>query len=134
MDKKIMQKWVKALRSNKYKQGKHALNCDNRFCCLGVLCDLYQKDAKAKKKKMLDVYIGMSDGDTDLYYYDNEEERLPDRVKDWAGLFSPIGDISEVPNIEKSRYKAYESLAMMNDMGKKFSTIANFIEKNYKHL
>lgn len=34
-------KWLKELRSGKYKQGYGGLrNRDNEFCCLGVLCDI----------------------------------------------------------------------------------------------
>lgn len=33
-------KWVEALRSGKYQQGKRALNKDNKFCCLGVAFDV----------------------------------------------------------------------------------------------
>lgn len=39
MDKKLKAKWVKALLSGKYKQGRGML-CrieDNSYCCLGVL-------------------------------------------------------------------------------------------------
>lgn len=37
MNKEIKIKWVTALRSGKYKQGKKALNINNNFfCCLGV--------------------------------------------------------------------------------------------------
>lgn len=44
MNKTLMLKWAKALRSGKYKQGKYALkNMDNTFCCLGVLCDISGK-------------------------------------------------------------------------------------------
>lgn len=36
------QKWLDALRSGKYKQGTGVLRDQyNRFCCLGVLCDVY---------------------------------------------------------------------------------------------
>lgn len=35
------QKWIEALRSKKYVQGRGRLRTtSNRFCCLGVLCDL----------------------------------------------------------------------------------------------
>lgn len=41
MDETIKRKWVKALRSGKYKQGRNALkNETNAFCCLGVLCEV----------------------------------------------------------------------------------------------
>ena len=35
-------KWVAALRSGDYNQGKHMLHNqrDNTFCCLGVLCEV----------------------------------------------------------------------------------------------
>jgi hypothetical protein len=41
MDKDLKDKWVEALRSGKYKQGREVLrNGDNEFCCLGVLADV----------------------------------------------------------------------------------------------
>jgi hypothetical protein len=37
--------WVAALRSGRYTQGKEYLrDRDNRFCCLGVYCDLVNPD------------------------------------------------------------------------------------------
>ncbi len=38
--KKRIQKWVKALRSGKYKQGRGALQSKKGYCCLGVLCKI----------------------------------------------------------------------------------------------
>lgn len=40
LTKQLLQKWVKALRSGKYKQGEGELRNNNHFCCLGVLCDI----------------------------------------------------------------------------------------------
>lgn len=40
MDPKLKRRWVRALRSRKYKQGREQLRDGNKFCCLGVLCDL----------------------------------------------------------------------------------------------
>lgn len=37
----LFEKWVSALRSGKYEQGKSRLRCGCKFCCLGVACDLY---------------------------------------------------------------------------------------------
>lgn len=37
MPKKIADKWLSALRSGKYKQGRLKLRIHNTFCCLGVL-------------------------------------------------------------------------------------------------
>ena len=47
MKKEIADKWVEALRSGKYKQGKSALKKDDSFCCLGVLCDIIGKGSIA---------------------------------------------------------------------------------------
>ena len=41
MRKELKEKWLEALRSGKYKQGRGDLrNVDDEFCCLGVLCDI----------------------------------------------------------------------------------------------
>jgi hypothetical protein len=34
-------RWVKTLRSGKYQQGNNFLRQGDRFCCLGVACDIY---------------------------------------------------------------------------------------------
>ena len=50
MNKKLKKEWIKALRSNKYKQGMGVLKSrGNFYCCLGVLCDI-SKDIKWSKK------------------------------------------------------------------------------------
>jgi len=40
MNPEIKQKWIEALKSGEYKQTDGKLRQDNRFCCLGVLCDI----------------------------------------------------------------------------------------------
>ena len=41
MEASLKAKWIEALRSGKYKQGRLALRTrDDHFCCLGVLCDI----------------------------------------------------------------------------------------------
>lgn len=45
MDPKMKRRWIRALRSGKYKQGHDRLRTeDNRFCCLGVVCDIVNPD------------------------------------------------------------------------------------------
>lgn len=42
-----MEKWVEALRSGDYEQGKNALeDPDGRMCCLGVLCAIKGVDVQ----------------------------------------------------------------------------------------
>ena len=53
MDKDFVKKWIEALRSGKYEQGKGKLFKDNFYCCLGVagicaqipLSEMYDKDS-----------------------------------------------------------------------------------------
>ena len=52
MNKTVIRKWIKALRSGKYKQGQGRLKDfeTGRYCCLGVLCEEYRKSDVGKKK------------------------------------------------------------------------------------
>jgi hypothetical protein len=136
MKKEIAKKWVKALRSGKYKQGKGYLKQFNnkhepKHCCLGVLCELYNDTMKKNHKKSLYVeeMVDGSDG-TDFIRFDLSDGGLPKAVRQWAGIACALGDFT----VEKDNYYIEECLADLNDSGKKFSTIANIIEKNVENL
>ena len=46
LDPEFKKKWVEALRSGKYEQGRTYLrSMENRYCCLGVACDLFNPKA-----------------------------------------------------------------------------------------
>ncbi len=40
MNPELKEKWVAALESGDYAQGQSYLQNNNKFCCLGVLCDV----------------------------------------------------------------------------------------------
>lgn len=138
-----MKRWVKALRSGKFKQGTGTLKQYNskgvaQHCCLGVLCELYNDSMKKSKKKTLPEKIYDNDSDFSHGYsrFGGKKEDLPKEVKDWAGMKSNLGKFTteetwfgdyKVGNVE-------ECLADLNDIGKKFKTIADIIEKNYEQL
>lgn len=63
-------KWLRALRSGKYKQARSNLRDGNRFCCLGVACDLSK--------------LGKWDGV--LYVIDEERSIEMSLAEDEAGL------------------------------------------------
>jgi hypothetical protein len=44
MNPEYKAKWIAALRSGAYKQGREALRNDDEFCCLGVLCDVIDQN------------------------------------------------------------------------------------------
>ena len=48
MKPEIKQKWINALRSGEYEQGRKSLRDRNKYCCLGVLCDLHAKETGNK--------------------------------------------------------------------------------------
>lgn len=106
MKKRVLTKWLKALRSGAYKQGRGALcqidkKGNESFCCLGVLCDLYQKEQKRNKKRGLTIeestyeYGDQRSLNTNTKFvrtYDFLDGTLPDRVIKWAGFTEFNGD------------------------------------------
>lgn len=57
MDAKLKTKWVKALRSGKFKQGDGGLYYDRKYCCLGVLCTVAGIDIKEAKRNRGNVEL-----------------------------------------------------------------------------
>jgi len=93
MLKEINELWVNALRSGKFKQGKEMLqDSEKHFCCLGVLCSLYNKEKHSSWK---DLNI-------------NGDEILPKKVMNWAGL------TSQNPNV-KYKDGTLQTLSNFND-------------------
>lgn len=112
MNQEIKEQWVEALRSGKYKQGQGQLRDDNnKFCCLGVLCNLH---AQAHPE----IAAQQEDPSSYLGGY----EFPPKEVLKWAGLNSEEGEFVD----EKGEG---QSLAELNDEGRTFRYLANRIEK-----
>lgn len=112
MDPEVKARWVAALRSGEYKQGCGQLRgCDDDFCCLGVLCDLYAKEAGLEWSN-------------DLMW--DREDALPcAEVCIWAGL--PHED----PFAGKVRLSAWNDGAPhLNTKAHTFLQIADLIEKH----
>lgn len=135
MNKNVMKKWAKALRSGKYKQGEGVLKqttAKNKIqhCCLGVLCELYNNEMKKKKKKSLN----QTQYSTGVYAFNQQPESLPKIVQKWAGLFSKVGDFRNVNRNDITSYGEFASLADMNDLGCSFKKIAKTIEKQWENL
>jgi hypothetical protein len=136
MKKTVMKKWVKALRSGKFKQGKEQLKKTNpqgkvNHCCLGVLCELYNEEMiKNKKKKLKETttneYYEKQGTHSLTHSFDGIQDTLPKKVMNWSGVSNEYGKF----------YDSTEPLNLveMNDDGKRFTTIGNFIEKNWEKL
>lgn len=109
-------KWVEALRSEKYKQQtKSYLRVGNKFCCLGVACDLYQKEVGDLKE--------LASGSDDRYYYNGMASYLPEIVQNWLGISTWSGSYNDDSGL---RFRL--DLASQNDSGKTFEEIADIIE------
>lgn len=79
MKPEIKAKWLAALKSGGYKQGHGQLRTnDNKFCCLGVLCDIHASETG-------EPWI---EAETAFYNwkYCGEDLMLPKTVIEWAGL------------------------------------------------
>jgi hypothetical protein len=132
MKNNIMKKWVKALRSGKFKQGTGTLKQFNskgqaQHCCLGVLCELYNSEMKKNKKKTLSEKVYDNDIGFGYTRFNGSADCLPQNVRDWSGIASSYGKFYGGDTLP-------EPLADLNDNGKKFKTIADIIEKNWENL
>jgi hypothetical protein len=107
MDAKLKAKWVEALRSGDYAQAegvlRDATSDVTRYCCLGVLCNV------------MGAAWGQGVPTLGSLVLQNEDEELlsPEALK-MAGFSTRIEG----------------TLSTMNDAGKPFTEIADYIEAN----
>lgn len=119
MKAEIKQKWLEALRSGQYQQGKGVLRDSlDRFCCLGVLCDIVDKSRWGAAYDV-DTSIAGRDVEISAHPYAGDEDdvnavSLPSSLREQVGLH--VADVS--------------ALIEMNDSGRRFETIAKHIEAN----
>ena len=126
MKKKIADMWVKALRSGKFKQGTDALCLLNdskkpQYCCLGVLCEIYNQEHKIKLKTNTVVTSGVGK----IRSYNDSTDVPPLKVQRWAGLRTETGEITGSNGV---------GLVPLNDNGSSFKKIAKVIQEEYKNL
>lgn len=106
LDPEFKAKWIAALRSGEYSQGRFRLFKGDDYCCLGVGC----------------VVAGIYPKTLD----ENNDEYIKTRHADAFPVLSPL------IHIEGNRERPSAVLAKMNDsQNKTFLQIADFIEANY---
>lgn len=110
MNKRVKQKWLKALRSGEYRQGTKQLESRGAFCCLGVLEDLYRTAEQVRWTR----------------HASSKGFHSKDCAK-WSGLETARDIDYAALSPRKSTVK---KLVNMNDDGKTFPEIANWIEEN----
>lgn len=118
MKRDIMLKWVAALRSGKFQQGRRKLvqtapNGQKLHCCLGALCAI---------SPWKNTYDRMSWGSTN-------NKVLPEKIRRWAGMASSTGEMT------LGTGRITTALSMMNDRRCfSFDEIADSIETNWEEL
>lgn len=80
MTKELKQKWIDALRSEKYVQGQGCLrSVKNKYCCLGVLCDVFGSK-RWKKLTRTDFVLNTTVGYTYNYARNQYRTDAPENI------------------------------------------------------
>mgnify|MGYP000735863425 CR=1 FL=1 len=107
MTKELRDKWVEALRSGRYQQGKGHLHAGECFCALGVLCDVLGLEWVPCEE------IGDDLNNLPVYMAAGEStDGIPDSISEKIGL----EDVD------------HAAVAIRNDSGDSFTGIADWIE------
>jgi hypothetical protein len=136
LNAEVKAKWVAALLSGEYKQGKGWLRSrQDDYCCLGVLCDLARADgvgywSLTADKTGVSIYRYVAEGQMD-------GAELPNAVQEWAGLGEPDPTVPMNSAVEFANYPTGEdtsamqetTLAAVNDAKASFAQIAKLIEE-----
>lgn len=121
MSRENIRKWVDALRSGEYEQGKNCLAQETenkiKYCCLGVACELaYQENFVDK------VVIEAAHGQSSIFYGASVQSGcLPIEVMRWL----------EVDANDPYIHVAGDWLSALNDEGLTFNNIADLIEVSF---
>lgn len=133
MKKEWADKWIAALRSGNYLQGRGSLMQLNRsepdavpsFCCLGVLCDIAKAEPEVKghwDSKFFRTACGH-----DELGYRQDSALIPPAVQKATGMLTDWGQFRTA--------EGDEQLTNLNDKaGKSFEEIAQVIEKHWEQL
>lgn len=139
MNKEIAMRWVKALRSGKYKKTKGYLRTVSktgraRYCCLGVLCDITSAQTTGEWEHSpahhASSFRCTSAGGISAYSV------LPPFVQHFAGMVNPSGlmpDGSTLAGLNDGK-RVLKDPTEREIRPYSFRQIANFIEKNWEKL
>lgn len=149
MNDRVVEAWVLALRSGEFKQGKYVLNSvhesegvvDERFCCLGVLCKLYEEETGSLDHN-LSIVSTSGSSKAVARSYDGQTYCLPEPVIRWAGMKTATGDLEKAPPevLDPMKHKCVSftkfnnSLVDFNDKGASFEELADIIEETKEYL
>lgn len=114
-----IRKWVDALRSGEYYQGRDQLRSrQDTYCCLGVACEVAMRN---------NVELEVTYYDYE-YRYNNERYGLPCPVLDWLGL--DVRDNNPVVGTDTDE-TTIRAMNANDDLGLSFAEIAVLLERRY---
>lgn len=122
----VTEKWLAALRSGKYKQGRKTLRSDEGYCCLGVLCDVLIKDGTVNASWSVNEFVEEL-GIIPLLRRTVPPKAIVEQIAT-CGIHDVL--ILEMWDIEDSDGS---SLMDLNDRGISFAEIADVIEKEQQN-
>lgn len=138
MNKERIQLWVDALRSGKYKQGQFRLCVDDKYCCLGVMCEVaIDGGVNITKENTVDAGLGC-----EVTTYNGKAALLPPDVFRWFGLYDSSPEVTVKPghgikelNGSFDEYEAngwdYPLTDLNDDLCATFEQIADLIEAEW---
>ena len=129
MNKNIAKMWAKALKSNKYTQGKYKLcrvvrshpteETQEFHCCLGVLCELAVLNG---------VHVEVR-ANTIEKFFNLQVSVLPQVVQEWAEMKDCVGTLPQEHSLEP------QTLVTLNDSpSSTFADIAEIITEEWETL
>lgn len=129
--------WLDALRSGDFRQTQNALRetgperGEYAYCCLGVACEISWLGHWVDEGSFQDGTLALREEGRDPEYDDSvkytEEEFTSPDVQEWLGLLDNAGQHYD----EKGETV---SLAQLNDSGKTFAEICDYIETHPHYL
>ena len=157
MRAEVRDELVKRLRSGEYIQGKEKLAIKDeegqRYCCLGVLCEMAVEEGVTQRTEHDEEHWDFDEDKEGIFVQsvvvkygtgDSYDATLPPEVAIWAGLITEeewseltgvvFDDGAGMGRFAEPIYgqQTSNTLAGMNDDGKPFTEIADFIEKNVR--
>lgn len=118
-------KWVEALESGEFEQGTGYLCKNNKYCCLGVACELYSREnGEMSKSLQFDGSVAYGINDYHSRY------TLISPVRDWLGLRDGNSTYGKENNVGEREH----SLMGLNDKGTPFTEIAAVIKSEPEGL
>lgn len=154
MKTEIADLWTAALESGEYSQTTNHLRNSTGFCCLGVLCDLYQKETGLGKWEK----TATQNGDWFMFNTGSDVSAigLPIDVMNWSGMTNSAGLPNDAETTDEEGKKDYilekalvtiedfnegdrpgvfYYLSSLNDLAEyDFKQIAEVIKKNVERL